>query len=266
MAQDGHRELAGRPVERRSKPLGLGGVDRSQDAGVDGDEREPIRLDLEEGRALKPGRHAVHRPEPLGLANEAVDAVLGRAREAQVGLDSRANARARGVGLEERRGEPLERVVPVMIAGDGVDRPRDALERQPELRFVVVHRSRRVHDVRRDDDESHVGVIRHGEDLIAKDVLGGVALARIADDDEREVAGADTWRLHGERVERASRSRTIASRQVSVRDSAQEFHIPAAQFSVSKYQLMPQTGTVAATMAAIGSPVWRPRPSAFGTE
>jgi hypothetical protein len=42
---------------------------------------------------------------------------------------------------------------------------------------------------------------------------------------------------------------------VSVRDSAQEFHIPAAQFSVSKYQLMPHTGTVAATMAAIGSPL-----------
>ena len=52
----------------------------------------------------------------------------------------------------------------------------------------------------------------------------------------------------------ASTARTIASRQVSVRDSAQEFHIPAAQFSVSKYQLMPQTGTVAAMMAATGSP------------
>ena len=47
----------------------------------------------------------------------------------------------------------------------------------------------------------------------------------------------------------------MASRQVSVRDSAQEFQIPAAQFSVSKYQLMPHTGTVAAMIAAKGSPV-----------
>ena len=64
----------------------------------------------------------------------------------------------------------------------------------------------------------------------------------------------------------ASTARTIDSRQVSVRDSAQEFHMPAAQFSVSKYQLMPQTGTVAARMAAIGSPRCSPRLSAAGTE
>ena len=51
----------------------------------------------------------------------------------------------------------------------------------------------------------------------------------------------------------ASTDRAIDSRQVSVRDSAQEFHIPAAQFSVSKYQLMPQTGTVAAMIAAKGA-------------
>jgi hypothetical protein len=63
-----------------------------------------------------------------------------------------------------------------------------------------------------------------------------------------------------------STSRTIASRHVSVRDSAQEFHIPAAQFSVSKYQLMPQTGTVAARIAAIGSPRRSPRPSVAGIE
>src|SRR5262245_64230166 len=66
--------------------------------------------------------------------------------------------------------------------------------------------------------------------------------------------------------EPATTARTIASRHVSVRDSAHEFHIPAAQFSVSKYQLMPQTGTVAATTAAIGRPVCNPRPSALGTE
>ena len=64
----------------------------------------------------------------------------------------------------------------------------------------------------------------------------------------------------------ASTARTIEARHVSVRDSAQEFHMPAAQFSVSKYQLMPQTGTVAAMIAANGSPRCRPLSSAAGTE
>jgi hypothetical protein len=61
-------------------------------------------------------------------------------------------------------------------------------------------------------------------------------------------------------------ARTIAARQVSVRVAAHEFQIPAAQFSVSKYQLMPQMGTEATTTAAIGSPIWRPRPKAERSE
>ena len=61
-------------------------------------------------------------------------------------------------------------------------------------------------------------------------------------------------------------ARTIAARQVSVRDAAHEFQMPAAQFSVSKYQLMPQIGTDATITAVSGSPIWRPRPNADGSE
>ena len=64
----------------------------------------------------------------------------------------------------------------------------------------------------------------------------------------------------------ATTSRTIAARHVSVRDAAQEFQIPAAQFSVSKYQLIPQIGTDATITAVRGSPIWRPRPNADGSE
>ena len=64
----------------------------------------------------------------------------------------------------------------------------------------------------------------------------------------------------------ADTARIIASRQASVRSSAQEFQSPAAQFSVSKYQLMPQTGTVAAMTAASGRPICRPRLRAVRTE
>ena len=59
---------------------------------------------------------------------------------------------------------------------------------------------------------------------------------------------------------------TMASRHVSVRASAHEFHMPAAQFSVSKNQLMPNTGTMAAMMAAHGSPICSPRLSAVRAE
>ena len=42
--------------------------------------------------------------------------------------------------------------------------------------------------------------------------------------------------------------------------------MPAAQFSVSKYQLMPQIGTEATITAVSGSPIWRPRPNADVSE
>ena len=64
----------------------------------------------------------------------------------------------------------------------------------------------------------------------------------------------------------ATTARTIAARQVSVRDAAHEFQTPAAQFSVSKYQLMPQMGTEATMTAVSGSPICRPRPNADRSE
>ena len=71
---------------------------------------------------------------------------------------------------------------------------------------------------------------------------------------------ADAIRRHGEAdapavpPSRRLHRRTIASRHVSVRASAHEFQMPAAQFSVSKYQLMPQTGTVAAMIGGERQP------------
>ena len=61
-------------------------------------------------------------------------------------------------------------------------------------------------------------------------------------------------------------ARTMAARQVSVRDAAHEFQAPAAQFSVSKYQLIPEIGTEATITAATGKPICRPRPNAAGRE
>ena len=58
----------------------------------------------------------------------------------------------------------------------------------------------------------------------------------------------------------------IAARHTSVRSSAHESQTPDAQFSVSKYQLMPQTGIVAAKTAATGRPTRRLREAAATNE
>ncbi len=99
---------------------------------------------------------------------------------------------SRRLRLEEGRGESFERVVPVVVARNRVDRLGHALERQPEPRLVVLHRAGRIDDVGREDDEPDILGGGGAEQRIAQHVLAGVALARVADDDERErLAAAD---------------------------------------------------------------------------
>ncbi len=82
------------------------------------------------------------------MSDELCDAFVGRAREAQIGFDAGAHREMGGAGIQESRGKCLERIVPVMVARDRVDRFRYAFEGQPELGFVVLHRADRVDDVR----------------------------------------------------------------------------------------------------------------------
>jgi hypothetical protein len=114
-----------------------------------------------------------------------------------------------------------------MVARDRVDRSVESLERQPEVRLVVLHRSGRIDDVRRDDHEAHVGWSAGPDDLVAQDVLRGVALARIADTRNAKsppVPGGSIASVPAERAPGAAEAmtaRVIATRQVSVRCSAQ---------------------------------------------
>ena len=86
VAQHRHRRLAGRSRQRRVEPGGFLIVDRSHDAGVDGDEREPVGLHLEEGRSLKSGGHAVFAAQASRFGDQALDPALGRAGHPQVAL------------------------------------------------------------------------------------------------------------------------------------------------------------------------------------
>ena len=270
MPEHHHDELAARRLERRLQPRPLRGVHASGDARVDGDQGELLVLDLEERRALPPDRDAVLAAERAGSRDERLDVAVGGAGDAFVGLDAGAHGEARGRRLEEGGGEALERVVPVVVAGNGIDRHAHPLERQPEVRLVVAHRAGGIHHIGRQHHEPDVGLPGGLQQRVAQHVLRGIPFTGVADDDEREIArrGQSVWH-HGEgRGARptgcdAITRRTMASRHVSVRASAQEFQMPAAQFSVSKYQLMPHTGTVAAITAAAGRPMRKPRRSAL---
>ena len=185
-------------------------------------------------------------------------------------VDARAHRHPRGAGLEERGDEAFERVVPVVIARDRVNGFRHALERKPESRLVVPHRAGGIDHVGGQHDEPHIVGGRGANQRVAQHLLAGIALAGVADDDEGErrrcrssPAGVTVKPLPSSVVSpAATTARTIAARHVSVRAAAHEFHDPAAQFSVSKYQLMPQIGTEATMTAVSGSPICRPRPNA----
>ena len=53
------------------------------------------------GARWKPVGTPYRLAQARGLADELLDPAVGRARQAQVGLDARAHAGARGVGLRE---------------------------------------------------------------------------------------------------------------------------------------------------------------------
>ena len=155
MSQQNHDEFAARGRQGRLEPLQLVRVNAPGHARVDGDQGEMRGLDLEERSVLEPGGHAVFLAQQGGPRDELVDTLVRRAGEVLVGLDARVHCRPGGGGRQERGVEALERVVPVMIAGDRVNRLIDPFEREPELRLVVIHGPRRVDDVRGDDYETH---------------------------------------------------------------------------------------------------------------
>ena len=91
--------------------------------------------------------------------------VLDRLRSAltRASIAARARVRVHQVG-----GEAVERVEPVVVAGNREDRLVDALQRQVEVRLVVLHRADRIDHVRRDHDELHRVAARRQQQLVAQ--------------------------------------------------------------------------------------------------
>ena len=191
MAGNDHRELAARAFERLGEPGALPLVDRAPNAGIDRDQGEIGRLDFEEGTALTGDPDAVELAQPSRLIEQPIDPAPVRAGQMEVGFGARRERRAGRFRFEKIGVEPFERIEPVVIAGDRVDRLGESLERQIEIVLVVLHGAGRIDDVRRDDEELHVVPPPDIEIAIDQRVLRCVALAGIADDDEAEVAVLD---------------------------------------------------------------------------
>ena len=104
-------------VERGAQPCELLVIHLLQDAGIHRDERKCRRLQLEERSLLIPGRHAIFAAESRGLRDQSIDGLIGRARQAVVHFDARVHRGAGGARLEERGGERLERIVPIVVPG-----------------------------------------------------------------------------------------------------------------------------------------------------
>src|SRR5258708_11793015 len=95
---------------------------------------------------------------------------------------------ARRLGFEKVRVEAFERIEPVMIAGDRINRLCEPLEREIKFGFIVLDSSGRIDDVRRDHEKLYVIALSELQIARGQRILRSVAFARIADHEEAEVA------------------------------------------------------------------------------
>ena len=109
------------------------------------------------------------------------------AGQSQIGFDAGLDCAARRLRFEKVRVEAFERIEPVVIAGDRIDRLGEPLERQIKLGFIIFDRAGRIDDVRRYDEKLHIVAV--SELQIARDqrVLRSVTFAGIADDEKAEI-------------------------------------------------------------------------------
>ena len=78
----------------------------------------PPRVQLEERPVLQARRHAIERAQPRGTAisrSMRSSVVLDRLRSA---FDARVDRGARRIGMHQVGGKAVERVEPVVVAGD----------------------------------------------------------------------------------------------------------------------------------------------------
>ena len=154
---------------------------------------------------------AVQAAQPRRFGHEPVHAAGIGAGQPIIGFDARFYCRAGRLRLQEVRIETFQRIVPVVISGNCIDRLGEALEGQIEVAFVILDGPCRIDDVGGYDKELHV--IAASKVQIARDqrILRRIAFPRIADDKKAEItrafyaAGVETKQDHRNRRHRCGR-------------------------------------------------------------
>src|SRR5262245_37545795 len=144
MTDDRHDELAPATFERALDPRTLSVIHRAQDSRIYCNQCKVVGLQFKERRSLASGLDAVQTAHALGVCRKPVDAARICARQLQIGVDPRFHGNACGLGLEEIGVESFERVKPVVIAGNRINRFSKPLKWKIELSFVVFYRSGRI--------------------------------------------------------------------------------------------------------------------------
>ncbi len=152
------------------------------------------------GAALVGVGDAVELAQLLAALQQRVDPALVGAGQVQVGLDAGGKRGTRRLWLQEIGVEAFERIEPVVVARDRIDRLGEALERQVEIVLVVGHRAGRIDHVRRDHQKLDVVAPAEVEIALDQRILRGVAFAGVADHDEAEVAAVDAGRRDPEQA------------------------------------------------------------------
>ena len=122
VTDDRHDELSPAAIERALEPRPLLFVDAAQDAGVDRQQCEIAGLQFEERSSLMSDVDAVQAAQSRRLGHEPFHAAGIGAGQPIIGFDARLYRRARRLWLQEVCVEPFQRIVPVVISGNGVDR------------------------------------------------------------------------------------------------------------------------------------------------
>ena len=100
--------------------------------------------------------YAVQATQPCGLGHELIHAASIGAGKPIIGFDARFYRSAGSLRLQDVRIETFQRIVPVVISGNGVDRLSESLEGEEKVAFVILDGSCRIDDVGGDDKELHV--------------------------------------------------------------------------------------------------------------
>src|SRR5262249_22533770 len=120
-------------------------------------------LQFEEWSPLCSSLDVVELAQALCFAQETVNATHRGAGQPEIGLYAPVHGRTRSVWLKQICIEPLECIVPVVVARNCIDRLRESLEWKIKICLVILHRTGGIDHVRGNDQKFDVVIIAQSQ-------------------------------------------------------------------------------------------------------